>query len=88
MNPESIADGAFYDLRKLLSADLVSRLEADGRLVYYEIDGENIPYAIDVDGSHLEELIGVFNSGDILAFVVSSKNVDGQKALAELICAD
>lgn len=85
MNGESAEDGAFYNLQTLLPADLYSRLEADDRIVYYDASYGKVPYAIKVDGSHLEELIGTFNEGDIMTFVVSSKVPESQKAVAELI---
>lgn len=77
---------AFFDLREVLSDEMYQRLVSEDRVVMLSTsDGEEVPYAILLDGTDLAETIGLLGKENYLSFVVTTKRPEAQKALGTLI---
>lgn len=79
-------DYPFEDLRTILSADLLERLEAEGRVVHYDSAFGDMPFAVDLTASYITRTLDIPDEvQNIACFVVSGKNRDAFAALMELM---
>ena len=76
---------AFYDLRGFIPDDLYNRLLEEGKIVFLNAPDSECPYGINLTGTDLYDTLGLMGDENILTFIVTSENVDGQKAFAQLI---
>ncbi len=81
-DPESCA---FSDVRTYLSDEMYERLLQEDKIVFLKGAKEELPYAVDLTGTDLAETIGLFGEGNLLAYVVTSKNADALRALSDMI---
>lgn len=79
-------DCAFADLRNVLSAETLNRLDQDGRLIYMDTTfAGRMPYLIDMTGSELYTRLGCYTDESLIGLVVSAKNTEAFEALCEFI---
>ena len=85
MSMEAPESRAFYDLRGFIPDDLYNRLVEEGKIIFLNAPDSECPYGINLTGTDLYDTLGLVGDGNILTFIVTSKNTVGQKAFAELI---
>ena len=82
MDPEDSSAGAFKDLSEVLPEDLFEKLEADGRILYYEGDDFTFPYAVNVNDSYLADFLMLPTTENSCFFSV---NASHEEAFVEMI---
>ena len=86
MNEDDPDGSAFADLRDFVSEENMARLEAEGRIIYFENNyGEAFPYLIDITDSELYRYFGLFSTDCKLGVTVNAPHKDGLNALLELV---
>ena len=86
ISAENPDDCAFYDLRNILSAETLARLEAEGRLVAIETDyAGSLPYAIDITGSELYNTLRCLTDRCLIGFPITAPHLEALEPLCELI---
>lgn len=79
-------DYPFEDLSTLLPSDLFKKLDADGRIVYYDAAAGQIPYGVDLTSSYITRTLKIPDEvPNIAAFVVTGKNQEAFAAMLELM---
>ncbi len=86
MSEDDPDSNAFADLRTFVSEENMARLEAEGRIRYFENNyGEPFPYLIDLTDSELYRYFGLFFNDCYMAVTVNAPHPDGLNALLELV---
>ncbi len=86
MSEDDPENNAFADLRTVIPEDTLARLEAEGRVRYFENNySEAFPYLIDLTNSELYSYLELFSTDCCLAVTVNAPHPDGLNALLDLV---
>ncbi len=89
MDKDDLQNCSFFDLRELLSPELLSKLESENRLIYLKTSfAGDLPYLISAENSKVSSLLQITGKDCYIGFLASAGNIEGCKALAELLSED
>ncbi|MBQ6551620.1 MAG: hypothetical protein IJL78_09455 [Lachnospiraceae bacterium] len=86
MSPEDEDSSAFADLRTVLSEETVARLEAAGRLRYFENDyTDPYPYLIDITDCEFYRYLGFFSTECYMGITVNAPHPEALEAILTMV---